>query len=111
MIRPTRLGAAALGVALLAWQVVNAARGRFVHAFLVPDLVLGVGLLGSALIRRDRPAAAALLAMFAATLGVFLSATSARLLLGGYDLGTALTSLGLVPCLAACVVLGRWLAR
>lgn len=37
---------------MLGWQVVNAARGRFVHPFLVADRVVGGGLvLAAGLVR------------------------------------------------------------
>ena len=111
MILAARITAASLGLAVLAWQVVNARRGRFVHPFLVADLVLGLFLVAAAVLPGRRGPALAMLAGFAALAGVFLSATTGRLLLGGYDTGTALTTLGLVPCLAGALGLARWLLR
>jgi len=110
MIRIARIVAALLGVAVLAWQVGNAARGRFVHPFLIPDLAIAPGLIVAAAWPADRPAALGMLAGFSAMAGVFLAATTGRLLVGGrFDLGTALTTAGLVPCAACAVGLGRWL--
>ena len=57
----------------------------------------------------DRGPAVAMLAGFAAPAGVFLAATTGGLLVDGFDPGRALTTLGLVPCLAGRVVLSRWL--
>jgi hypothetical protein len=111
MIPAARLTAALLGLAVLAWQVQNARRGRFVHPFLVADLVLGLFLVASAAWPGRRGPALAMLAGFAALGGVFLAATTGRLLLGGYSTGTALTSLGLVPCLAGALGLALWLLR
>ncbi len=111
MIRASRIVAAALGAAVLGWQVVNWRNGRFVHDFLPADLILGTFLVVSALWKGERGAAAAMLGGFAAMGGVFLSATTLRMLRGGYDMGTALTTLGLVPCLIHTTGLGRWLVR
>jgi hypothetical protein len=52
-----------------------------------------------------------MLAGFAALAGVFLVATTGGLLVDGFDPGQALTTLGLVPCLAGLVVLSRWLVH
>jgi hypothetical protein len=111
MIRFSRAVALVLGLAVLGWQAVNARNGRLVHLFLVADLAIGLALIVAALWPGERGAAAGMLAAFSALAGVFLAATTGRLLLGGYDLGTALTSLGLVPCLACAGALGRWLAQ
>jgi ABC-type thiamin/hydroxymethylpyrimidine transport system permease subunit len=111
MILPARITAAALGLAVLAWQAVNARNGRFLHPFLVADLIIGLWLVAAALWPGRRGPAAALLAGVSALAGVFLAATTGRALTGGYDLGTFLTTLGLVPCLACAFGLGLWLAR
>ncbi len=109
-LRGARISAAVVGGLVLAWQIGNALRGRFVHEFLVADLVLAPILLLGSFVRSDRRAGATMLAGFAALGGVFLCATTMRLLRGGYDLGTALTTLGLIPCLAWSLWLGKWLA-
>jgi hypothetical protein len=98
-------------LAVLGWQVVNAAHGRWLHPFLIADLVVGGFLIGAAFWPGRRGSMLAMLAGFSALAGVFLSATTSRLLLGGYDLGTALTSLGLIPCLVYAIGLGIILAR
>ncbi|MEO6810457.1 MAG: hypothetical protein ABI353_15185 [Isosphaeraceae bacterium] len=111
MIRLAKATAVLLGLAVLAWQGVNAAQGRGLHPFLIADLVVGVFLIGAAFWPGHRGSSLAMLAGFSALAGVFLSATTSRLLLGGYDLGTALTSLGLIPCIVYAVGLGIVLAR
>jgi len=113
MIRLARAAALLIGGSVLGWQVVNAAHGRFVHAFLVPDLVIGVLLIVAAACPSERVAAVAMLAGFAAMAAVFLSATCGRLTMEphAFDAGTRLTTLGFVPCVTAALALGRWLAR
>lgn len=106
-----RLTALGLGLAVLAWQVVNARHGRLVHEFLLADLVCGVGLLASSTLGLGRIAQVAMLAGYSALGGVFLTATTMRALLGGYDFGTFLTTLGLGLCAAWVVILGRGLAN
>ena len=111
MLRRARTTAAALGLAVLAWQVGNAARGRFVHPFLVADLILGVGLIVASAWPGRRGPALAIFAGFAALGGVFLAASTGRALLGGFDVGTGLAGLGIVPCLVGAIGLGRWLMQ
>ncbi len=113
MIRLARATALLLGGSVLGWQIVNAANGRFVHFFLAPDLLFGTLLLVAALWPWERLAAVAMLAGFAAMGAVFLSATCGRLLMEPerFDFGTGLTTLGLIPCVAASLGLGRWLVR
>jgi hypothetical protein len=99
----------------LAWQCSPGRDGTpatgVIHPFLVSDVVVGLLLVVAAVWPGERGPAAAMLAGFAAMGGVFLSATSGRLLLGNYrDLGTVLTTLGLVPCLARAIALGHRLA-
>lgn len=111
-MRPIRLLALGLGASVLAWQGGNALQGRFLHPFLVSDIAMSLVLVVGGLWPGERGAAAVMLGGFAALGGIFLSATTGRLLLGGYrDPGTVLTTLGIVPCLAAAVALGRRLAR
>ena len=110
MIRRTRIVAALLGLAVLAWQVVNAARGRFVHAFLIPDLVIAPALIIASAWPNERRAALGMLAGYSAMAGVFLAATTGRLIVeDSYDLGTTLTTAGLLPCVICAVGLARWL--
>lgn len=113
MIRVARVISFALGAAVLGWQGVNASHGRFVHFFLVPDLVIGAGLIAGAFWPVERVAALAMLAGHSAMAAVFLCATSGRLLMEPekYDPGTRLTTIGLVPCVVVAFGLGRWLAR
>ena len=112
MIRLARVAAVGVGAGVLAWQVVNAVQGRFVHAFLIPDLVIAPILIGAALCPADRWAAPVLLAGFAAMAGVFLAAATGRLISGRQlDPGTWMTTVGLVPCLACALGLGRWLGQ
>jgi cytochrome bd-type quinol oxidase subunit 1 len=108
MIRAARLTAAAVGLAVLAWQIWNARNGRFVHAFLVSDVVVAVLLIAASAWPGERPAATLMMAGFAAMAAVFLSATTGRLLVGGeFDPGTVLTAVGLLPCLLGAIGLGR----
>jgi hypothetical protein len=111
MMRLARTTAAGLGLAVLLWQVWNARNGRFVHPFLAADLVAGLALIVAAAWPGDRGPAVAMLAGFSALAGIFLSATTGRLLSGGYDLGTAFTTVGLVPCTAGMIGLGVRLSR
>ncbi|SIN76727.1 hypothetical protein SAMN05444166_0729 [Singulisphaera sp. GP187] len=108
MIRQARATAFGLGLAVLGWQGWNAHQGRFVHAFLVADLVVGLFLVVAAAWPSDRTATALMMAGFSAMAAVFLSATTGRLLLGNaFDPGTVLTTVGLVPCLVGAIVLGQ----
>lgn len=111
MIRTSRAGATVLGLILLAWQVVNASRGRFVHPFLIADLMVAVLLLISSSLPNDRTGSAVMLAAFSATAGVFLAATTAAILRDGYSLGRVMTGVGLVPCVIFAVALGKSLGR
>jgi hypothetical protein len=112
IMRATRLTASALGLAVLGWQGWNAYQGKFVHFFLAADIVVALLLVAASLWPAERPAAAAMLAAFSALAAVFFSATSGRLLMGGYaDPGTILTTLGVAPCVVGAVVLGCRLAK
>ena len=111
MIRTSRIVALALGGIILAWQGANAWRGEFIHGFLVADAVVAALLIVAATWRGDRAAAALMLAAFAATGGVFLTATTEALVAGRYGLGRMATTVGLIPCVVRSAVLGRWLVR
>lgn len=87
----------------------NAAAGRFAHPFLIADLVVGVFLIVAACWPGDRGPALAMQAGFSATGGVFLAASTGRLLEGGFDAGTRLAALGFLFCLACAIALGRHL--
>lgn len=105
-----RLTAAVLALVVLAWQAGNAAAGRFVHPFLIADLILSTWLLLAAFWPHDRPASLALLSGFGAMLGVFLSAVTARMLAGHLDPGTIAAGLGILPCLAGIILTARSLS-
>ncbi len=63
--------------------------GRFVHAFLVSDLVVGLLLVVASAWPTERTATTLMLAGFSAMAAVFLSATTGRILLGrAFDPGT-----------------------
>ncbi len=111
MSRHPRIVAYALGLAVLGWQAWNAARGRFLHPFLIADIGVGIGLIVAASWPGQRGPAVALLAGFAALGGIFLAASTGRLLLGGLDAGTVLAGFGILPCLVEAIALGRWLSR
>ena len=106
-LRACRVLAILLATAILAWQLGNAYLGRFLHGFLVPDLAVSVILFIGATRRADRSAAAWMLAGFAGTAGVFLSATSVALVEGRYGIGPGSTTVGLIPCVFAAGTLGR----
>lgn len=106
-LRHARRIAALLALAVLAWQAGNALAGRFVHPFLVADLILAAWLLAASAWPRPRVASVALIAGFGAMLGVFLSAVTARLLSGQFDPGTLAAALGLAPCVAGILLAGR----
>ena len=112
MIRLARGVSIAVGLAVLGWQAVNAYHGKFVHRFLIADLAIVAVLVLGASWRAERPAAVVMLAGLSAMVGVFLSATTGRMILseaGGT--GTNLTTAGLVPCLGVAIGLGHWLVR
>lgn len=112
MIRGARGTAALLALAVLGWQAWNARQGRFVHLFLVSDIVVALLLLVGSAWLAERTAAALMMAGLSALAGVFLSATTGRLVLRQpLDGGTVLTALGLVPCVAVAAGLARWLVR
>ena len=80
MLRLARINAALLALAVIAWQAGNAAHGRFVHPFLVADLLVAAWLLAASVWPERRIARAALLTSHAAMFGVFLSAVTGRML-------------------------------
>jgi hypothetical protein len=102
-----RLTAALLALVVLAWQAGNAAAGRFVHPFLIADLIVSAWLLIAASWPNDRAASLSLLSGFGAMLGVFLSAVTARLLAGHVDPGTLAAAVGILPCLSGTMLAAR----
>ncbi len=52
-----------------------------------------------------------MLAGFGAFGGIFLAATTGKLVVGGAHPGTIAAAIGVVPCVVGAVGLGRWLAR
>ena len=106
-LRACRILAIVMATIIPIWQIINLIRGTFPHPFLVPDLVACLVLGTGAARPVDRSAAAWLLAGFAGTAGVFLSASSIAIVEGRYGPGPAATSLGLVPCLVAAGSLVR----
>lgn len=112
MIPRVRVLSRVMGLAVLGWQGWNAYRGTLVHFFLVADVVAGLVLILASTWTLERASAVGMLAGFSALAGVFLSATTGRILTGGYvDPGTILTTLGLIPCLLGAILLGRWLVK
>ena len=109
-LRPYRALAIALGAGVVAWQFVNLAMGRPWHEYLVADLVASLVLIASALVRPERRAVPGLLVGFAMFLGIFIAATSGKLIVGGGHPGTIAAGLGIVPCLIGVVGLGRGLS-
>lgn len=106
-LRPYRALAIVLGVAVVAWQFVNLATGRAWHEYLVADLAASLVLIGSALIRPERRAVTGLLVGFSMFLGIFVAATTGKLIVGGAHPGTVAAGLGIVPCLVGVVGVGR----
>ena len=113
MIRTARIVSFAIGAAVLGWQGVNAANGRFVHFFLIPDVVIGCMLIAAGSWPSERAAAVAMLAGHAAMAAVFLCASGGRLLVEPekFDAGTRLATFGMVLCALIAGGIGRWLAR
>jgi hypothetical protein len=97
-----------LAAAVLLFQLVNLATGRFWHPYLVPDVALSLLLLDAATTRPDRRAAPYLLACFAAFAGVFLAASCAQSAEGPLRPNTLAAAAGLVvSALAAVRLVGR----
>ena len=107
MLRHSRINAALVAIAVLGWQVGNAVAGRFVHPFLVADLLVAAWLLAASCWPGPIVARVALLSGHGAMLGVLLSAVTGRMLDGHLDAGTIAAAIGLVPCLAGIVWAGR----
>ena len=105
--RQVRLLAATMGAAILAWQVGNAFGGKFIHRFLVADLIAAGGLVGACCVRDRRVAAVGMLVGFAGLGGVLLAASTGALLVDGFDLGRAMAALGVVPCAVGAASLAR----
>lgn len=107
MLRHARRTAAILALVVLAWQGGNAAAGRFIHPFLIADLIIAAWLLLGWRWPDDRQSAILLLSGFGAMLGVFLSAVTGRMLSGQFDPGTIAAGLGIIPCVAGLLLAGR----
>ena len=96
-LRPYRALALSLGLAVLGWQIVNLALGHFWHEYLVAVAVASLIVIGSAIVGEDRRATVGMLAGFAIFLGIFLAATTGKLVVGGGHPGTIAAGLGIVP--------------
>ena len=108
MITTERRLAIGMAAAVLAFQLVNLAMGRFWHPFLVPDVALSLLLIDAATTRPDRRAAPYLLACFAAFAGVFLAACCAQSGPGKARPHTLAAAAGLVVATVAAVwLVGR----
>jgi len=103
MLRWARTIAGLTGIAVVFWQLGNAAVGRFVHPFLVSDLIVSAWLLVASVWPGNHGAAVGVLGGLGAMFGVFLSAVTGRMLVGAFDLGTAAAAVGLVPSLVGMV--------
>jgi hypothetical protein len=101
----------ALGLGVLAWQLVNLGLGRFRHEYLAADVAASLVLIAASSWRGERGPASGMLVGFAMFGGIFLAATTGKLIVGGAHPGTIAAGLGLVPCLIGIAGLGRWLAR
>ena len=84
-----------LSVFVLLWQLVNLGLGRFFHEFLVADVVASLVLIRGASIEDDRTAARWMFGGFAAFGGIFLAATTGKLVVGGAHPGTFAALVGL----------------
>jgi hypothetical protein len=108
MIATERKLGLALAAAVLLYQLVNLAQGRFWHPYLVPDVALSLLLVDAATTRPDRRAAPYLLAAFAAFAGVFLAASCAQAGAGRSGPNTLAAAAGLVISTVAAVrLVGR----
>jgi hypothetical protein len=99
-----------LGLGVLAWQFINLGLGRFRHEYLAADLAASLILIAASCWPGNRGPAAGMLVGFAMFGGIFLAATTGKLIIGGAHPGTIAAGLGLVPCVVGIVGLGRWLA-
>lgn len=106
-LRLARHTAAILALVVLAWQGGNAAAGRFLHPFLIADVIIAAWLLLGWRWPDDRRSAILLLSGFGAMLGVFLSAVTGRMLSGQFDSGTLAAGLGIIPCVVGILLAGR----
>ncbi len=97
MIRIARIFAFIIGTLTLIWQLVQIVTGNAINQFLIPDLLLGIALVGASFLTPTQRGVSLLLAAFGFTAGVFAVATFGGLLTQTYDFGAFTTTIGLIP--------------
>lgn len=104
-LRLYRLLAFTLSIAVLGWQCINLGLGlgRFWHEYILVDVIASLFLLSAA----SRRSAVGMLAGFAMFAGIFLAATTSKLIVSRFHPGTIAAAVGVVWCAAGAIGLGR----
>lgn len=102
-LRLYRLLAFTLSIAVLGWQSINLGLGRFWHEYILVDVIASLFLLSAA----SRGSAVGMLAGFAMFAGIFLAATTSKLIVSRFHPGTIAAAVGVVWCAAGAIGLGR----
>jgi peptidoglycan/LPS O-acetylase OafA/YrhL len=95
------------GLLTLAWQVIQVVKGNGQNIFLVADIILGIALMVTALLKPTDKNISWLMAALGFACGVFATATFGALTMGTYNFGAFTTTVGLLPCLASLM----WLIK
>lgn len=107
MIKTARIFAFVIGSLTVLWQVLQVVDGNFRNLFFPSDLLLGVALMITALLKPSSKNLLLLLAAYAFSAGVFATATLGGILVGSYDFGAFTTTVALVPCFVFLVLLAK----
>ncbi len=97
-----RLIAILVGFGTVIWQITEAAQGRSQNMFFIADIIAGLGLGISALVKPQKTATILMLIFFALISGIFMVATFGALTMGTYAFGPMTTTIGLIasiPCI------------
>jgi peptidoglycan/LPS O-acetylase OafA/YrhL len=92
-----------VGILTLVWQVVQVANGKAQNMFFVADIILGIALMATALLKPTDKNTIWLIAALGYACGVFATATFGGLTMRTYNFGAFTTTLGLIPCLG-CII-------
>ncbi len=107
----SRIAAIVLAAIILAWQGWNAATGKFLHRFLIGDLVAAAILMATAFDKAGgRRLQVGLLIGFATMGGVLLAAVGATLV-DGFQVGRLAAAVGLAVCVFGAAAVGRAVLR
>ncbi len=110
-MKAIRIIAILVGLGTIAWQMSELAAGRADNMFFLPDIVVGLFLAGSALIRPERRAQVLMLCGFGLMSGIYSVATLGQLWLGALDAGGISTAVGLAFTLPSMAWLAARLGR